>query len=303
MAEVDQLRSGEMMQAVLRVLADGGQMSGQKVIDAARIILPPTEYELGEYESRPGVPRYDTVIRFKTIGPTKAGWITKGRAGWQITADGLEALSTFNDPRELAVQSHLAYKRWKAERPVEDAVVTDDTVDDDGVDDEAVSAAAALEAAEETAWADIESHIRRMPPYQLQDLVGALMKAMGYHVPWVAPPGKDGGIDIVAYMDPLGATGPRIKVQVKRHNHGSIGAADLRSFLAVLGQHDVGIFVATNGFSSDAHKEARSQESRRIMLIDLERLVALWIEHYEHLSDDDQAMFPIRPVYFLASPA
>ena len=45
-----------------------------------------------------------------------------------------------------------------------------------------------------------------MPPYQFQDLVAALLRAMGYHVAWVAPPGKDGGTDIVAYTDPLGAT-------------------------------------------------------------------------------------------------
>lgn len=38
---------------------------------------------------------------------------------------------------------------------------------------------------------------------------------MGYYIQSVAPRGKDGGIDIVAYTDPLGAKIPRIKVQVK----------------------------------------------------------------------------------------
>ena len=40
---------------------------------------------------------------------------------------------------------------------------------------------------------------------------------MGYHVAWVAPPGKDRGIDILAWSDPLGTRPPRIKIQVKRH--------------------------------------------------------------------------------------
>jgi len=38
---------------------------------------------------------------------------------------------------------------------------------------------------------------------------------MGYHVAWVAPPGPDGGVDVIAQSDPLGINGPRIKVQVK----------------------------------------------------------------------------------------
>jgi predicted Mrr-cat superfamily restriction endonuclease len=38
---------------------------------------------------------------------------------------------------------------------------------------------------------------------------------MGYHTPFISPKGKDGGIDIIAYQDPLGLKTPRIKVQVK----------------------------------------------------------------------------------------
>ena len=30
------------------------------------------------------------------------------------------------------------------------------------------------------------------------------------------PPGKDGGLDIIAHPDPLGTRSPRIKVEVKR---------------------------------------------------------------------------------------
>lgn len=295
MEKIGPLRSGEMIQAILRVLADGGLMKGQEVVDGVRQILPPTEFEQGEYESRPGKPRFDTIIRFKTIGPVKAGWMTKGRSGWQITDEGRAAIEQFADPNQMWDESNAAYRRWAADQPeVLDGSDTDVS--------ETVAFAVTIEQAEETAWTEIEAHVRSMPPYEFQNLVSALLKAMGYHVPWVSPPGKDGGIDIVAYTDALGALGPRIKVQVKRHNSGSIGAADLRSFLAVVGQQDVGIYVSTNGFSVDAQREARAQETRRIMLIDLERLVELWIKHYENLSDVDQAMLPVRPVHFLALP-
>jgi restriction system protein len=110
-----------------------------------------------------------------------------------------------------------------------------------------------------------------MQPYDFQDLVAALLRAMGYHVSWVAPPGKDQGIDIFAHPDPLGTRPPRIKVQVKRQQD-AVRVEVVRSFMAVLGDEDVGLFVATGGFTKDAAEEARTQEKRRVALIDLERL-------------------------------
>jgi restriction system protein len=53
-----------------------------------------------------------------------------------------------------------------------------------------------------------------MAPYDFQDLVAALLEAIGYHVLWVAPPGPDKGVDIIAGSDQLGIEDPRINVQV-----------------------------------------------------------------------------------------
>lgn len=98
---------------------------------------------------------------------------------------------------------------------------------------------------------------------------------------------------------PLGAQVPRIKVQVKRHG-GEIGADGLRSFMALLGDQDVGIYVSTGGFSSGAQREARTQERRRITLVDLEKLFDLWVEHYKDVAEPDKQLLPLRPVYYLA---
>jgi restriction system protein len=138
-----------------------------------------------------------------------------------------------------------------------------------------------------------------MNPYDLQELVAGLLKAMGYFVTWVAPPGKDGGVDIVAFGDPLGTRPPRIKVQVKRHQD-AVRVDGVRAFLAVLGEEDVGIFVNTGGFTKDAEHEARSQAMRRITLVDLERLFDLWVEHYGKLEDVTRRRMPVRPIWFLA---
>ena len=78
-----------------------------------------------------------------------------------------------------------------------------------------------------------------------------------------------------------------------------IPVAEIRSFLAVLGDEDVGIFVATSGFTSEAETEARSQERRRLMLLDSKRLLDLWIEHYRKIPEEARRLLPLRPVYFL----
>jgi restriction system protein len=122
---------------------------------------------------------------------------------------------------------------------------------------------------------------------------------MGYHVNWISPPGKDGGLDIVAYSDPLGTRPPRIKVQVKRRKD-SIAVDELRSFLALINEDDVGIFVTTGDFTKDASDLARHQERRRITLINRSRLVDLWIEYQDKVALDKRDSLPLKPIYFLA---
>jgi restriction system protein len=114
--------------------------------------------------------------------------------------------------------------------------------------------------------------------------------------------GPDGGVDLIAHTDPLGTTGPRIKVQVKRRDTEKVSTESLRAFMAVLGEQDAGIYVSAPGFSSQAEREARSQEKRRLKLIDLERFVELWVQHMQGLPDPDRQRLPLKPVYFLAAP-
>jgi predicted Mrr-cat superfamily restriction endonuclease len=70
-------------------------------------------------------------------------------------------------------------------------------------------------------------------PYDFQKLVGALLVGMGYHVPRISPPGPDGGVDVVAYRDPLGVTSPRLKVQVK-HRDQKVTVKEVRELEGLL---------------------------------------------------------------------
>lgn len=292
MAEITKERIGQLMGVILAILIDHPDgLKAAEVIEESRQRLPPTDFESSLYPNTQQE-RYGKMLRFSTIAPVKAGWIVKNKGTWFVTDEGKAAYRTFYDPRELVKEAERLYKLWKnAQEPEPTAV------DEPG---SASSAGATLDEAEESAWAEIAEYLQNVPPYDFQGLVAALLRAMGYFVSWVSPPGKDGGIDIVAYTDPLGAKGPRIKVQVKRLSEQKVDVNGLRSFMAVLSPQDIGIFVVTSGFTSDAEKEARHQENRQITLINLERLFDLWVENYDKLDEEDRQRLPLRPVYFLA---
>jgi restriction system protein len=291
-AELTRERAGQLVRAAFAVLLENPEgLQARDVLAAAERRLELSDFEKGEYPN--GGRRFEKLLRFSTIGPVKAGWLVKSKGSWTLTPEGRAAYQQFSDPAEFMRESGRLYRVWKKSQAVE---ITEDDTDEVP----ATTSSATLEEAEESAWAEISSYLANMPPYEFQELVASLLRAMGYHVPWVAPRGRDGGVDIVAFTDPLGATGPRIKVQVKRVTSGKIGVEGLRSFLAVLSGQDVGLFVSLGGFTADAQAEARAQESRRLMLVDMEQLVNLWTEHYKRLTEDDRAHLPLRPVYFLS---
>lgn len=99
--------------------------------------------------------------------------------------------------------------------------------------------------------------------------------------------------------DPLGIEGPRIKVQVKRQE-AKVAVQNLRSFVGIIEESDVGLFVSTGGFTKKAEGEARHKEKKRLMLVDLERLFDLWVEHYDRIPDKCRRLLPLRKVHFLA---
>jgi len=294
MAEITRQRSGELVRAVLAVLAESPDgMAARDVLAEVEKRTPPTPFELTDYPKAPGVRRFEKIVRFSTISAVKAGWLTKSKGTWRVTDDGREALARFTDPAEFMREAVRLYRAWKKQQP--------DDAETEPAIDAVETPATTLEEAEEAAWREVAQYLQEMNPYEFQDLVAALLRAMDYHVSWVSPPGPDRGLDILAYTDPLGASGPRIKVQVKRRAD-KTNVDGVRAFMALLGGQDVGIYISTGGFTPDAEREVRSQENRRISLIGLERLFDLWVEHYDAVSEDGRQLLPLKPVYFLAPP-
>ena len=296
MANVSKARTGVLIRTLFEILM--AQPEGMRASDAMTALansVQMTAYEAGEYDS--GGRRFDKIVRFATVDCVKAGWFLKEKGIWSITDEGKQAYLAIHDPEQFYRKAVELYWKWRKAQPSEDVGDVDADIESEATK----SASITLETAEEAAWGEIEGYLSSMNEYDFQKLIGNLLDAMDYHVAWIAPPGKDGGIDLIAFNDPLGTRPPRIKVQVKRNAKSSrIDVIGLRSFMAVLGDDDVGLFVALSGFTKDAELEAR-QANRRVTLIDATRLVELWTEHHDKLDDPARRRFPLKPVWFLAA--
>lgn len=62
---------------------------------------------------------------------------------------------------------------------------------------------------------------------------------------------------------------------------------------------DIGLIVSSGGYTSEAKREIQSS-SKHIETMDLERVITLWQEHYEKLSQAGKALLPLVKVLFLA---
>ena len=142
----------------------------------------------------------------------------------------------------------------------------------------------------------IKDKVNRLDPFEMQDLVAGLLRAMGYKT-IVSPQGSDRGKDIIASPDGLGLEDPVILVEVKHRQNTSMGSQQIRSFKGALKKTNRGIFVSTGGFTTDAKYEAERSEIP-IILMDLDRLVKFIIQYYDNFDNDARSLIPLTKIYW-----
>ena len=270
----------------------GGSMPAKDLYPFVEANVKLTEWEL-EPAGKNKYIRWTNSFQFYSINYAKAGLIVKQKGMWYLTPEGESALKL--SPEEVMEKGEVAYREWRRLNPREDHRDEEPT-DDAPSNDVAIK----LEQLESNAREDIKTYIAAKDPYQFQEMVAALLRAMGYHTPFIAPKGKDGGIDIIAYVDPLGAQMPRIKVQVKHRPEASIGASDIRALLGILRTGDIALFVTSGSFSPDA-KSTSTSSREFIRLIDGNDFIDMWQEYYDKMSDEDKNKLPLKRIAFLGS--
>lgn len=253
--------------------------------------------ELSDWEKEPAGKmqyiRWTNGFQFYSIDYVKAGFIVKKNGYWFLTPEGEAVLKKSKE--EVMTIANDAYHKWKAQRDLEEQ--------NGGRNEEEIPEpdnSVNLDLLESDAREGIKQFITTKTPYEFQDMVAALLRAMGYHTPFIAPKGKDGGVDIIAYVDPLGAQTPRIKVQVKHKPDTPVGAADIRALLGILRTGDIALFVTSGTFSPDA-RNTGTNSREFIRLIDGNEFIEMWQEYYPKMNDDDKNMLPLKQISFLGS--
>lgn len=279
----------------------GGSLSSSEVLKKIRESVQFNDWENERY-SKSGQIRWQSIFHFYSIDCVKAGFLRKENGVWYLTEEGEKVLRK-NTPEEILESAAASYKVWVAgeNSKVNEISETEIENEDVGGINFQKKIKADLEAYEEEATTSLKLFLNSKNPYEFQDIVAALLRAMGYFTNFISAKGKDGGIDIIAYRDPLGSSPPRTKVQVKHKPDTQITVAEIRSLLGILNKPgDVGLFVTSGGFSKDSEREGRTSD-KHVELIDINRFLKLWKEFYNRMPDEDKNMLPIHPIYFLGS--
>ena len=145
----------------------------------------------------------------------------------------------------------------------------------------------------------IKDTINELDPYELQDLVAGVLRAMGYKTR-VSARGADRGVDIMASPDGFGFEQPRIIVECKHRTRTAMGAQEIRTFLGGRHKDDKGLYVSTGGFTKDARYEAE-RASIPTTLMDLDQLVDAIIDHYANMGSDARTLLPLAQLYWPAN--
>jgi restriction system protein len=253
--------------------------------------------ELTDWEKEPAGKmqyiRWTNSFQFYSIDYQKAGFIIKKSGTLYITPEGEKVMK--KTPEEVMNIANDAYHEWRRLNPKDDSP-EEEPNDETAEKDNAMN----LDLLESDAREGIRQFIVSKSPYEFQDMVAALLRAMDYHTPFIAPKGKDGGIDIIAYLDPLGAKTPRIKVQVKHKPETAIGASEVRALSGVLKAGDIALFVTSGTYSADA-RNAASGNDKFIRLIDGNDFIDMWQKYYDKMTDDDKNMLPLKRISFLGN--
>jgi restriction system protein len=243
-----------------------------------------------------GLPRWRAALHFFSVAASKAGYLIKSDAGWVITDEGQKVSTLPVDELKRLVRSRYREWRWGARKPPAESAEAATAIEEPGASE---SASVLFDDSKEKARAEIDAYLDALSAYDFQELVGALLEGMGYTIRFVSPPGPDGGTDALAYVDPLGARTPHIRVQVKHRDH-TAGREEIAALRGIIrADREIGVFVSSGGFSRDARREAE-RGAVHIELIDLDRFLELWLQHYAKIPEAKRAKLRLEPVFFLA---
>jgi len=309
-ANVSSERIAELLQKLLFVLRDSSEpMQPCEAVNIVRSQVTLTPFE--QSRSSSGVDRFYNIFSFASIPLKKIDWLASINYRWLLTETGRHALEKYPDAMQFRNAANKQYRAWintskqLYEKTIQESVDAADGTPDspesvnmissEAIDEQEDDKLTFLQETQYKADQFISEYLKTLKGSEFEQLVAALLAAMGYYIQWIATGGGDGGIDILASNDPLGVQPPHIKVQAKNWAT-KASAPNIREFSGSISDRDSGIFVCAGGFTSEALKESRQ---KGITTMDRYDLVRLWAQYSEKMNAQAQNLLPLVPVYLL----
>jgi restriction system protein len=126
----------------------------------------------------------------------------------------------------------------------------------------------------------IRDRILELDSSEFEDLVKALLEAIGFEETEVTPSSGDGGVDVIGELNIANLAKVKLFVQAKRYKSGKVkekAVKDLRKVIPIGGQ---GAVITTSEFNLKAKEASHEAGFQPIGLIDGYQLVDLLIEHW-----------------------
>ncbi len=164
---------------------------------------------------------------------------------------------------------------------------------DETTDDDTATLSATMQAEASADDFVIKRLMTELSGHQFEEFVAHLMECMGYTAR-VTPKSGDGGVDVIAHMDPLGFQPPIVKVQCKRTTN-QTPRPDVDQLLGTLGDGEYGLFINLGSYARGAVELERNRAKLR--LINGEQFVELIFEHYGKLAPRYRAIIPLKQIF------
>jgi len=134
--------------------------------------------------------------------------------------------------------------------------------------------------------------LHTMSPFNFEELVGEVLKNLGFENIKVTSKSGDGGIDVMGELVVAGAIKNNVCVQVKRwrNNIQRSSIAELRGSLTL---HQTGLFITTSDFSKQAIEEANNLQKAPISLINGKEFVDILCEYGMGVTSEEVVIYDI----------
>jgi restriction system protein len=131
-----------------------------------------------------------------------------------------------------------------------------------------------------------------MPPFNFEELVGEVLRNLGFENITVTSKSGDGGIDVMGELIVAGAIKNNVCVQVKRWRN-NVQRASIAELRGSLRPHQTGLFITTSDFSKPSIEEANDPYKAPISLINGKEFVDILCEYGIGVTSEEVVIYDI----------